>query len=1813
MFLNASKKLIFSLLLILISAVVFGAPRFVVVAPGEVYTGLGAKNSAGLLPQVAGVPFNVTVYSAEDSTWAYLSTGAQVGMTVPNGSFNPSSFTLDQAAGAVSDSMRYPVQVTITEAYAGGNQLIVASNTGAQGVSPGSVTVTVQKMTNFGFTTIASPRTAGGVFAVTITARTAANATVTNFQGTANLTAAYSGGGSVNLGSVQFTNGVYTGLLTLYDATEGAQTVILNCTSTVPSVSSTSNSFAVNSGTLNRMLIIGPGQTYEPGMQSGNGRVGGSTATSQQTAGTPFSVTVYACDAYFNTITSASGTATMSSSDPNVTFSPSTSQSLSSGKAVFMVTMARVGSGTQEISVAYSGATSNSDTVPVTNGSLDHFSITTNIPTITAGQTYTIAAVALDAYDNTVTSFTQVVGLSAYSGGVAIASTNWQAQSNGAFINGIMSGSSRARFRIYQRTVSATVGFVYSGSEGYSNVFTVNPGNPSKLLVIAPGETHDPGNNSNGGKSGAPNSVAAGSTVSIDIYETDLYGNRITTIPDQQVVVSAPTDSQASINGLPVPVTVTMSAGYVNVNAVLRTSGNQQVRAENITTALTVGTTTIPVTTNTVSYFEIANISSPQTVGSSCNPVIRARDEYGNIAAGWSGTVWVSSPDTDFALPDETTISLSGTGVSASDHRWQVVFAAGNNGVRSDLTGYFYRSVTWSVRLFVSDVETDSVDNRTGHTGLSSGVTVNSGTANRMFVLAPGMEHRPGTSDGVNGSPIGQSAGYPFPVTVSVVDSWYNIIPGRTDSVGIDTVDNPNSLINGAEPTPTPVPVSLTNGSRILNVQYKQQSTSFWVRAHNNSVGGILDYTTPNITVFNVRKFLITAPGGSAITQQTAGLPFQISITAYQDDYASMPASGFTGTIKLKASNDYSDSEYCIEPTTSDAFVNGVCVMNVTMYRASTTRTGVGVQIEGLYGATKDTSNQFSLWWKPVTDVLVLIDGMTHKPGLNHVGIPAYKGYIGSPKTVEAGQAFQLEVIYVDEYYNRVLDVNTYCRMTSTDTQATIASVPLSTNNVYVTITAGGYPGSPYANAVLRRVGETGLHTFTAEPGGTLPNNTCPSISIRHTDYDHFAVLAPAGPIVAGAPFNVTLQALDEFQNLCDSLNGGIPFGNTVTLNPVNMPSNTIYPTQYPLTNGSAIASMRIFRAPETTARIQAVYESVSGVSSNIVTASAEFERLLVMANGMMREQGVYTGSTPGTFPMYSGAPNFGSGNPVNDAAHTPLGYQFTVYSCDAYGNVTMTPDVTGYTVTVSTTDSYAVPVTQSAISATTGELLRNVIFHTAMSGVNVTAQINRPGISSFTTPNFTTTAGTPYGMQMIVPGLYAVPGSGYYDTAGFDWFNGVGGSEQTQLSGNPFPVVVQACDIYGNFTNSPINNVRVRTTSTNPSSYPNTTTFFDGPLGSYEPGRVTLTATLVPIGTSQSIELRVQDLESPQTLERVWKLYPNIYVTNSGELDYELIVNGVTYGDSSNSITAVSYPDTFSMTLNVIDAVSGQPVFGASNLFMLEAVRWNAPTTLASGQLNIQSGSVSNGKFITSNQWYNAAERIRIRVTDPNANLDPKWSCIIDFAANSLNANMTLISSPANIRSGTVSTIIANVSDPNGYPVIGQPVYFEFLSGSSTSTGEFPEGVTGVAVTDSSGNAIIPFTGGYINGNCIVQATYYAADTIVRTTTVRVSLTDPIIGQVSNYPNPFRAGNESTYISYLLAEATDVNIRIFTLFGDLVWSREIPRNEPGAVAGEVNIVEWDGLNMKGKTVGNGGYLCVVEAVVNGQNRKMMRKIAVQK
>jgi hypothetical protein len=95
------------------------------------------------------------------------------------------------------------------------------------------------------------------------------------------------------------------------------------------------------------------------------------------------------------------------------------------------------------------------------------------------------------------------------------------------------------------------------------------------------------------------------------------------------------------------------------------------------------------------------------------------------------------------------------------------------------------------------------------------------------------------------------------------------------------------------------------------------------------------------------------------------------------------------------------------------------------------------------------------------------------------------------------------------------------------------------------------------------------------------------------------------------------------------------------------------------------------------------------------------------------------------------------------------------------------------------------------------------------------------------------------------------------------------------------------------------------------------------------------------------------------------------------------------------------------------------------------------------------------------------------------------------------------------------------------------------------------------------------------------------------------------------NYPNPFpraREGVFETNFHYYLAEDSDVNIRIYTLFGELVWSRHYTAGEPGTTAGRhEGSIKWNAKNGRDLDVLNGVYIAVLEA--NGE--KAMTKVAV--
>jgi hypothetical protein len=83
------------------------------------------------------------------------------------------------------------------------------------------------------------------------------------------------------------------------------------------------------------------------------------------------------------------------------------------------------------------------------------------------------------------------------------------------------------------------------------------------------------------------------------------------------------------------------------------------------------------------------------------------------------------------------------------------------------------------------------------------------------------------------------------------------------------------------------------------------------------------------------------------------------------------------------------------------------------------------------------------------------------------------------------------------------------------------------------------------------------------------------------------------------------------------------------------------------------------------------------------------------------------------------------------------------------------------------------------------------------------------------------------------------------------------------------------------------------------------------------------------------------------------------------------------------------------------------------------------------------------------------------------------------------------------------------------------------------------------------------------------------------------------------NYPNPFRAGSETTKISYFLTRDTNVRIDIYDLAGMHVWSTERAAGTPGGTGSEDGTwceIEWDGRNGAGDVVRNGVYICRIQA-----------------
>jgi hypothetical protein len=100
------------------------------------------------------------------------------------------------------------------------------------------------------------------------------------------------------------------------------------------------------------------------------------------------------------------------------------------------------------------------------------------------------------------------------------------------------------------------------------------------------------------------------------------------------------------------------------------------------------------------------------------------------------------------------------------------------------------------------------------------------------------------------------------------------------------------------------------------------------------------------------------------------------------------------------------------------------------------------------------------------------------------------------------------------------------------------------------------------------------------------------------------------------------------------------------------------------------------------------------------------------------------------------------------------------------------------------------------------------------------------------------------------------------------------------------------------------------------------------------------------------------------------------------------------------------------------------------------------------------------------------------------------------------------------------------------------------------------------------------------------------------------------------NYPNPLTPGNnqalgQGTHFTYNLPEASNGELKIFTLLGELVWEISFSAADPaGSAGGHSRDIFWNGYNGAGKRVLNGVYVALLKTPKYGT---FMTKVAVVK
>ena len=410
-----------------------------------------------------------------------------------------------------------------------------------------------------------------------------------------------------------------------------------------------------------------------------------------------------------------------------------------------------------------------------------------------------------------------------------------------------------------------------------------------------------------------------------------------------------------------------------------------------------------------------------------------------------------------------------------------------------------------------------------------------------------------------------QTAGTAFNVTLTATDEYGNT---ATSYAGAKTLtwSEPSSSPSGKAPSyPATVTFTAGVGTASSLKLYDAQNTAL------KATEGAIEGTSGTFTVKAATAKKLTLPTPS---EQEAGAPFNITLTA-TDEYNNL-ATSYTGAKTLTWSGPTSSPnntapEYPATATTVTFTAGTGTASSLKLYDAqSTTLKAKEVTIEG-------TSGTFT------------------------VKAASASGFsVPTPTEQTAGTAFNVTVTAWDAWHNIA---KSYAGA-KTLTWSGPASSPSGKAPSYpatVTFTAGVGTAS---SLKLYDAQNTALKATEGAIEGTSGTFTVKAATAKKL------TLPTPSEQEAGAPFNITLTATDEYNNLATSYTGA----KTLTWSgPTSSPNNTApeYPataTTVTFTAGTGTASsLKLYDAQSTTLKAKEV--TIEGTSGAFTVSASTAER----------------------------------------------------------------------------------------------------------------------------------------------------------------------------------------------------------------------------------------------------------------------------------------------------------------------------------------------------------------------------------------------------------------------------------------------------------------------------------------------------------------------------------------------------------------------------------------------------------------------------